>query len=1037
GDYCRIVEGVNHALDTISEKVFWYEQILDAVPFPMSVTDMNMNWTFVNRAGEKVVGASRDEVLGMHCSNWKGPICGTEDCGIECLRKGQEVTFSDREGKNLQIDVAYLKGRNGENTGHVEIVQDISSIKKVEEYQTKELNKLDQNLGKLASGRLDLDTEVSEGNEYTEETRKLFLGINESLDGCKDAIELMIEDTNGLIDAAQKGQLDTRADPTRHQGEYANIVEGMNNTLDAVIGPLNVAAEYITKIGNGEMPEKITDEYQGDFNEIKNSLNDCIDGLQGLVEARDVLQRMAFNDYTESVRGEYYGIFADVKEAIDNIQKRLLHIQDTAKNIAEGSLKDLEDYKAIGQRSENDQMVPSFIAMMESLQNLIDDGEMLANAAVNGDLNTRADTSKHMGGYADIVEGVNSTIDALVNHLDSMPAPAMIIDKDFTVRYMNRFGCDAIGLPKEKIIGTKCYQHMQTSDCNTANCACDRAMQTGSPAESETDAHPGGKTMEIYYKGVPVKNRKGEIIGALEVVQDLTEVKRNARIMEKQSEFQSAEVEKLVENLGRVAQGDLDVSIETAEGDEDTKAIADNFQEINDALDMTVRSIASLTKDAKMLANAAVEGELDTRADTSRHLGEYREIVEGVNRTLDAVIAPINEAMRVAEAYASGDLTARLSIETKGDFRRFAESLDLIGEKLTDLLVEVNSAVDTVSSTSQELASSSEEMNASTEQVSSAIQQISKGAQDQANKVDETAKTMQEMTELVDDVSNRSDIASSKSQSTNNSAVQGRETVETTIKKMEEIQKVVNESAEVISELGQRSEEIGQVVDVITNISEQTNLLALNAAIEAARAGDQGRGFAVVAEEVKNLAEDSRESAERISNMIKEVQGETNRAVDSMNRGTKETNEGMEYIRQTGKAFQDIADMASDAAEEVSAISELMGKQKEGTQRTSKAVDDIASIAEETASASEESASSTEELTASMEDLTARAQSLSEMAVNLQKLASQFKTGQEAKGQVEQKPSGGNKPPAKGKPEVPSKVREALGKRGIEVDVDE
>ncbi len=447
-----------------------------------------------------------------------------------------------------------------------------------------------------------------------------------------------------------------------------------------------------------------------------------------------------------------------------------------------------------------------------------------------------------------------------------------------------------------------------------------------------------------------------------------------------------------------------------------------------------------------MLSKAAVEGKLTTRADASKHQGDYHKIVQGVNDTLDAVIVPINEAMRIAESYASGDLTARVNIDTQGDFTRFSQSLDAIGESMVGLLKQVNESIDMVSSTSQELASSAEEMNASTEQVSAAIQQISKGAQSQASQVEETARVMSEISSSVIEVVNKSGMASQAAGKANESANTGKAAVENTIKKMKEIAKVVDESAKVIEILGKRSEEIGEIVGVITGISDQTNLLALNAAIEAARAGEQGRGFAVVAEEVKNLAEDSREAAERIAKMIKEVQQETSKAVESMQRGTRTAAEGMVIVDETGRAFQEISVMAAATSSEVMAISTLMDKQKEGQQRAAKSVDGIASIAEETASASEESASSTEELTASMEDMTARAQSLSEMAINLKKVAAQFKIDD---GEVELAPPAAapikvhapkpqvKRPAVKGDtPKVPLKVKEALSKRGIQTQAE-
>ena len=102
-------------------------------------------------------------------------------------------------------------------------------------------------------------------------------------------IKLLIEDAGMLAKAAADGKLATRADAAKHHGEYKKIVQGVNDTLDAVIGPLNVAAEYVDRISKGDIPPKITDSYNGDFNEIKNNLNACIDTMSGLLAETDKL----------------------------------------------------------------------------------------------------------------------------------------------------------------------------------------------------------------------------------------------------------------------------------------------------------------------------------------------------------------------------------------------------------------------------------------------------------------------------------------------------------------------------------------------------------------------------------------------------------------------------------------------------------------------------------------------------------------------------------------------------------------------------
>ena len=93
------------------------------------------------------------------------------------------------------------------------------------------------------------------------------------------SIKSLIADAGMLSDAAIAGNLVIRADASRHQGDFRKIVVGVNGTLDAIIGPLNVAAEYVDRIAKGDIPPKITDTYSGDFNEIKNNLNGCIDAV--------------------------------------------------------------------------------------------------------------------------------------------------------------------------------------------------------------------------------------------------------------------------------------------------------------------------------------------------------------------------------------------------------------------------------------------------------------------------------------------------------------------------------------------------------------------------------------------------------------------------------------------------------------------------------------------------------------------------------------------------------------------------------------
>lgn len=243
--------------------------------------------------------------------------------------------------------------------------------------------------------------------------------VSRNLNG---VVRSIVSESKNLTDAAVNGRLSTRGDPEKIHPEFRGIITGFNDTLDSVIGPLKMAAEYVDCIGKGNIPEKITGEFQGDFNELKNNLNKCIDGMGGLIEANSVLQKMAVNDHSVSITGQYQGIYAEVAKAVNDVSTRVKHIVFTVTNLSNGDLAELEEYRNIGngagKRSENDKLVPSMIKLMGNLKALATDANMLSEAAVAGKLATRADASAHNGEFKKIVQGVNDTLDAVIGPLN-------------------------------------------------------------------------------------------------------------------------------------------------------------------------------------------------------------------------------------------------------------------------------------------------------------------------------------------------------------------------------------------------------------------------------------------------------------------------------------------------------------------------------------------------------------------------------------------------------------------------------------------
>ena len=236
----------------------------------------------------------------------------------------------------------------------------------------------------------------------------------DNLNLVKKSLDTLLDESGKLTLAARDGDLSYRADLSKLPGSYGQIVGGVNSALDALIEPLNVAAGYMKKIGDGEIPSRLTADYQGDFNDIKNSINACIDGLGAIREGNAVMLKMSLNDYSEEVEGEYLGIYKELSASINMVAGSVKNVIEIMTHVAGGDLSDLDSLLKVGRRSEKDFLIPGLILMIQSLKDLVSETDMLSLAAVNGELSTRGDSDKFQGEFSKVVQGINNTLDAVI-----------------------------------------------------------------------------------------------------------------------------------------------------------------------------------------------------------------------------------------------------------------------------------------------------------------------------------------------------------------------------------------------------------------------------------------------------------------------------------------------------------------------------------------------------------------------------------------------------------------------------------------------
>lgn len=325
-----------------------------------------------------------------------------------------------------------------------------------------------------------------------------------------------------------------------------------------------------------------------------------------------------------------------------------------------------------------------------------------------------------------------------------------------------------------------------------------------------------------------------------------------------------------------------------------------------------------------------------------------------------------NQAQKVTE----GDLTVEdlaINDKSKDEITILAKAFNLMTQSLRNVLT-------TVSKISNEVAAASEELLANAEQTN----------------IQQSGTSLSNVTASIQQVAAAAENVSTISTDAHKQAKSDQKDVQNTVLYMQEIEKSVDDMLVSIKSLSEHSTNIETFVSAITDISDQTNLLALNAAIEAARAGEVGKGFAVVADEVRQLAEQSNESANKITLIIDALQKEMRETATQMEKVTTQVKNGVQTVNLTGKTFNDIQQATSIVAEQIKSVASITNQMTSSATQTNATSEQLEITAVESATNAQGSVALVEEQYASMEEITAAANMLTQLANNLNEENSKF-----------------------------------------------
>lgn len=358
-----------------------------------------------------------------------------------------------------------------------------------------------------------------------------------------------------------------------------------------------------------------------------------------------------------------------------------------------------------------------------------------------------------------------------------------------------------------------------------------------------------------------------------------------------------------------------------------------------------------------------------------------------LTKTITEQIKKINIGVR---KIATGNLRERIKVSSKDEIQELAENLNTALDSISGLLKEIDSTSEEMYDSASGIASMSEETHAAVSEVANAINEVSNGSTDQATAISNVTNTVDGLSDRIDDVDKNINNILNLSEVTDKLSDDGLKVLNLLIEKSVVTKQNTQESSSNVKEMTDSIKNINQISDVISGITEQTNLLALNASIEAARAGELGKGFAVVAEEIRKLAEESKDSTDKIKSIIKEVNQKSIRFVDSMEETVNILNEQDESINNTKNIFIEIAESIEPLVEAIRYISNLTDKMNNDKENVKKEIDNISVISQDVASVSEEVTASAEEVTATMDELTEYADKLDGIAENLKEKLNKF-----------------------------------------------
>ncbi len=294
----------------------------------------------------------------------------------------------------------------------------------------------------------------------------------------------------------------------------------------------------------------------------------------------------------------------------------------------------------------------------------------------------------------------------------------------------------------------------------------------------------------------------------------------------------------------------------------------------------------------------------------------------------NTIAQPLSQISSVASSIASGDLSVAISKDERKD------EVGILNLAFYQMVGKLRMSIKDIMEAINLLGSSASEILAATSQVAA-------GSAETASAISETTTTVEEVRQAAELSNQKASRVSESSQQIVQVTQDGQQAVDETVKGMHAIQNQMESIANTILRLSEQSQQIGGIIASVNDVADQSNLLSVNASIEAAKAGEHGKGFAVVAQEIKNLAQQSKQATIQVRNILSDVQKATTAAVMATEQGSKAVENGVKQSSHAGESIRKLSESTDKAVEAATQIVASSQQQVVGMEQIGLAMNNI------------------------------------------------------------------------------------------------